>query len=151
MPIKRAPVYKKQLLGQIFLKKGLISKEQLKEALDLQKTSGGFLGDLLIRLGYLNEIDLVMGLSSQCSVPYVPVLRYKIPQEALEIIPKDMATKYNFIPLDKFKDTLTISMVNPLDEKSYERISEFSKLNVLVCIATSGEIHKAIEKNYKQK
>jgi hypothetical protein len=151
MAINRAPIYKKQLLGQIFLKSGLISKEQLKEALEVQKKEGGFLGEVLIKLNYLSELDLAMGLSSQCGIPYLSPLRYKIPQSVLDIIPKDTALKFSFMPIDKFADTLTISMVNPLDETAQSKISETTNLTVMSCIATTKEISSAIEKFYKQK
>jgi type IV pilus assembly protein PilB len=150
MPVNRAPIYKKQLIGQIFLKSGLLSKEHLKEALEVQKKEGGFLGELLIKLNYLSEVDIAMGLSSQCGIPFLSPLKYKVPQKVLEVVPKEMALKFNFMPIDKFGDTLTICMVNPLDEASQEKIADFTHLTVMPGIATAGEIKGAIEKFYKK-
>ena len=150
MPVNRSPIYKKQLLGQIFLKSGLLSREQLKEALEVQKKEGGFLGEVLIKLNYLSEIDIAMGLSSQCGIPFLSPLKYKVPQRVVEIVPKEVALKFNFMPIDKFGDTLTIRMVNPLDEASQGKISDFTKLTVMSGIATAGDIKLAIEKFYKK-
>ncbi len=150
MPFKRQPIYKKQLLGQIFLKSGIISKEQLKEALESQKKEGGFLGGVLIKLGYLTEMDLVMGLSSQCSIPYLPPLRYKIPKNVSENLSEELLRKNSFVPIDKFHDTLTVCMVNPLDDRSITEITNITNLEVLVCIATRDEIEKAINNLYKK-
>ena len=141
-------VYKRQLLGQIFLKRGLINKDQLKEALELQKKSKEFLGQILVKLGYLNERNLVMGLSMQCNIPYLPPLRYKTNADMAAIIPKDFAVSNHVICMDKFEDVLTIAIANPLDEALLEKIVQISKCSLGLCIATIKEIDEAIEKSY---
>ncbi|MDP8260663.1 MAG: hypothetical protein P9L96_06705 [Candidatus Gygaella obscura] len=150
MPFKRQSIYKKQLLGQIFLKSGIISKEQLKEALETQKKEGGFLGSVLIKLGYLTEMDLVTGLSSQCSIPYLPPQRYKIPKSVSEIMTEDFLRENSFVPIDKFHDTLTVCMVNPLNDRAISEISRVSNMEVLACIATKEEIEKTINSLFKK-
>ena len=64
---RRDLISKKQLMGQILIKKNLITQDQLKEALDIQKKEGGFIGEILVKLGHITEKDIVVALIVQLS------------------------------------------------------------------------------------
>ena len=148
MAIHKPVIYKKQLIGQIFLRRGLINKEQLRESLELQKKKGGFLGELLVGLGYLTARDLIMGLSAQCNIPFLPPARYKIKKDIVKIIPKELAFTEHVICIDKFKDVITVVMADPLNEKVIDKIMKLSGYSLGICIATAQEIDEALKKYY---
>jgi hypothetical protein len=148
---RREIVSKKQLLGQILLKRNLITKEQLKNALELQKKEGGVLGEVLVKLGYLTEKDVVIALIVQCGFPYIAVNKYDIDPKVLSLISEAQARKYHVVPLDKVGDVLSVVMANPLDISIIEEIEKISNCKVATFIATKSEIEEAIGRCYSKK
>jgi hypothetical protein len=144
-------ISKKQLLGQILIKRGFITKEHLKDALELQKKDGGVLGEILVKLGYVTERDVVVALIVQCGFPYIAVNKYDIDPRIIELIPEDIARKYHIIPLDRVGDVLSVVMANPLDTAMIAEIEKLTKCRVASFIATKTEIDEAINKWYREK
>ncbi len=148
---RRDIISKKQLLGQILIKRGFITKEQLKDALDTQKKEGGVLGELLVKLGFVTERDVVVALIVQCGFPYIAVNKYEIDLKVVDLVPEKLARQYHLVPLDRVGDVLSIVMANPLDVLVIEQIEHLSNCKVATFIATKTEIDEAINRWYKRK
>ncbi|MCX5897633.1 MAG: type II secretion system protein GspE, partial [Proteobacteria bacterium] len=84
-------------LGELLIRNSAISNQQLAKALEDQKASGGRLGESLIKLGFIKELDLVCFLSKQYGMPSVNLTEIVIPPEVIKIIPIDVAIKYQVI------------------------------------------------------
>jgi type IV pilus assembly protein PilB len=82
-------------LGELLTKASLISPDQLKEALKLQKETGGKLGETLIKLGFVAEEDITECLSQQFGVPSINLAHFEIDSSVIKLIPADVARKYN--------------------------------------------------------
>jgi len=148
---RREIISKKQLFGQILLKRGLITDEQLRDALEAQKKYGGVLGEILVKLGYLTERDVVVALIVQCGFPYIAVNKYDIDPKVLALLSEEKAMQFNAIPLDKVGDVLSVVMANPLDIATIEEIEKISNCKVATFIATKTEIEEAIKRCYSKK
>jgi len=148
---RRNIISKKQLLGQILVKRGFITDEQLKEALALQKKEGGVLGEILVKIGYVTERDVVVALIVQCGFPYIAVNKYDIDKKVIDLMPEEVARKYHVIPLDKVGDVLSVVMGNPLDTAMISEIEGMTNCRIATFIATRTEIDEAINKWYKKK
>ena len=146
---RRDLISKKQLLGQILIKRNLISQEQLKEALESQKKEGGFLGEVLVKLGYISERDIVVALIVQCGFPYIAVNKYEVDPKIVQLIPEATARKYHVIALDRVGDVLSVVMANPLDSPMLEDLEKTTKCKIATFIATKAEIDEAITNRYK--
>jgi type IV pilus assembly protein PilB len=151
MYLRRDIVSKKQLLGQILLKRGMITKEQLQYALDCQKKEGGVLGETLIKLGYVTEQDIVVALIVQCGLPYIAVNKYEIDRKVIDIIPANIARRFHIVPLDRVGDVLSVVMANPLDSTMIGEVEQITGCKVATFIATKTEIDEAIERWYSTK
>ncbi|MFH1395353.1 MAG: hypothetical protein ABIH09_04270 [Candidatus Omnitrophota bacterium] len=136
-------------LGQILQRNNVISKEQLKMALDLQKREGGLLGEILIKLGYVSEREIVQALTVQCGFPYLPLENYELKKEMGDIVPENVARQYCIVPLDIIGNILTIAMSNPLNDKAIEDIEMITKKKVQIFIATVTAVHEALDKIYE--
>ena|SRR3989338_548642 len=145
---RRDLITKKQLLGQILIKRGLITQEQLKEALEAQKSEGGFLGEVLVKLGHITEKDIVVALIVQCGFPYIAVNKYEIDANISGLIAKDVAMKHHIIPLDRVGDVLSVVMANPLDLSIIEELEKITNCKIATFIATKAEIDEAIGRWY---
>lgn len=142
---------KRKKLGEILKSSGLISEQQLQKALELQKTEGGLLGELMIKLGYVGEIDIVQALTAQYGFPYIPVENYELNNEMTKIIPENMAREHGMVPIDMMGDILTIAMSNPLNDKAVEEVENLTKKKVQVFIGTVTGITGALNKLYKKR
>jgi len=138
-------------LGELLMERGLISKQQLDEALALQKDKGGLIGEILVDLGFAKEEDIAKTLTAQYGFPYLPLSNYEVDSQIINIIPGRVARQYLLIPIDKIGENLTISMSNPLNTHAIEDVELLSGCNVLVFVSTSSDIKKAITKYYKDK
>ena len=148
---RRDVISKKQLLGQILIKRNLITQAQLKEALDLQKEQGGVLGEILAKLGYVTERDIVVALIVQCGFPYIAVNKYEIDKKVMQLIPTETAQKYHVVPLDRVGDVLSVVMANPLDVTMIEELEHTTGCKIATFIATKAEIDEAISHWYEKK
>ena len=82
-----------QQLGDVLVLRGLVTHEQVQEALELQTQSGGRLGELLVQMGVLEERDLVGALAEFFGMPVADLRRYKPDPDALALISEDVARR----------------------------------------------------------
>jgi len=141
----------KEQLGQVLVQRGIITPEQLEQALAAQKEKGGFLGEILTELGFTTEEEIAQALAIQHDFPYLPLANYEIDGEVTKLIPEGIARKYCVLPIDKMGDILTCVMANPLDREVVEEIEAHSKCKIELFVATYTEIKEAIERAYAQK
>ena len=137
-------------LGEILIRSGSISEDQLQRALDFQRREGGLLGEILVKLGYVNEREIVQALTAQYGFPYLPLENYEISEKCAQIVPENVARQYSIVPVDSIGNLLTIAMSNPLNEKAIEDIEMITRRKVQVFISTVTSIHEATKKLYKK-
>jgi type IV pilus assembly protein PilB len=142
---------KRKRLGEILQSAGLITGQQLQKALEFQKGEGGLIGEILIKLGFVGEIDIVQALTTQYGFPYIPIENYELNQEMVKVIPENMARQYGIVPIDVMGDILTIAMSNPLNEKAIEDVETLSKKKVQIFIGTVTGVNGALNKLYKKR
>ncbi|MBM4141446.1 MAG: type IV-A pilus assembly ATPase PilB [Nitrospira sp.] len=135
-------------LGQLLIASNVISEEQLKEALNLQRREGGRLGTNLVNLGYITEEKLVTFLSRQCGVPAIDLSDYKIDPLLLKLIPVDMARKYLIMPVARVGATLTIAMADPSNVFAIDDVKFMTGYNVEVVVSGESPILNAISTHY---
>jgi len=136
-------------LGQLLIERGVINKGQLDEALKAQKERGGLIGQILVDLGHASEEAIAQALTAQYGFPYLPLENYDINPDVVKIVPKNVASQFCLIPVDKIGSNLTIAMSNPLNTLAIEDIELVSGLCVQIFVSTGTDIKKAIEKYYK--
>lgn len=136
-------------LGELLIERGVITKKQLEQALNAQKEKGGLIGQVLVSLGYASEEAIAQALTAQYGFPYLPLDNYEIDPDFAKIVPKNVASQYCLVPIDKIGSNLTIAMSNPLNSLAIEDIELVSGLCVQIFVSTATDIKKAIEKCYK--
>ncbi len=140
-------------LGDVLLQEGIITQEQLQEALERQKDDSRTLGQILLDLGYVTEEDIAISLSKKLGIPYFSwesgMLRMEKDQGLEGLIPYEVALKYMIFPISKQGNILTCAMADPLDIWAIEYISKISKCQVQRVVSTSEDIKKAIDAFYK--
>jgi type IV pilus assembly protein PilB len=135
-------------LGELLLKAQLVNQQQLTKALDEQKNSGGKLGEILQRLGFVTEDDIIECLSHQFGVPSINLRHFEIDPNVAKIIPVDLARKYNVIPVNKTGATLTLAMTDPTNIFAMDEITFMTGYRVEPVVASEEAIRERIDRNF---
>ncbi len=135
-------------LGQLLITSNIITEDQLKEALGLQRKEGGRLGTNLVKLGHITEEKLVAFLSRQYNVPAINLTDYKIDLSLLKLIPIDMARKYLIMPVARVGATITIAMVDPSNVFAIDDVKFRTGYNVEVVVSSESSILNDISTHY---
>jgi type IV pilus assembly protein PilB len=135
-------------LGEILLKENLITPEQLKQALEHQKASGGRLGNALIKLGFLSDDEVTAVLSRQYGVPSINLAYFEVDTSVIKLIPMETAIKYQVLPLSRVGSSLTLAMVDPTNVFAMDDIKFMTGFNIEPVVASETAIADAIKKQY---
>ena len=136
-------------IGELLLERGVITRQQLENALAHQQKHGGLMGHILIQLGFVNEEEIALTLTAQYGFPYLPLDNYEIDTELTAIIPEQVARQYCLIPIDRIGNALTLAMADPSNVQAIEDIELLTKCVVQTFVSTPSDIAKAIDKYYK--
>jgi type IV pilus assembly protein PilB len=143
-----AAAWRRGGLGDLLVAERLISTAQLHEALREQRRSRERLGKVLIRRGFLGEEQLVEVLSRKYGLQSVPVERYTVSVDVLDLVPAHVARKYDVLPLARGEEGLTLAMADPTDVVAMDQVAATARLPVLPVIATGTSIRAAVERHY---
>ncbi len=135
-------------IGELLLREKLITPEQLKEAIEEQKRSGGRLGYNLTKLGYISETDLITFLSKQYGIPTIDLANREIDPEVVKLIPEDVAQKYQVLAVERTGSTLVVAMADPSNIFAIDDVKFITGYNVEPVVASEAAIKSAIEKYY---
>ncbi|HEY2094107.1 MAG TPA: type IV-A pilus assembly ATPase PilB [Thermoanaerobaculia bacterium] len=135
-------------LGELLTKASLITQDQLKEALRVQKETGGKLGETLIKLGFVAEEDITECLSQQFGVPSINLQHFEIDPGVIKLISSEVARKYNILPVNKTGATITIAMADPTNVFAMDDIKFMTGYNVEPVVASELGIKAAIDSYY---
>lgn len=136
-------------LGEILVERGIINRNQLAEALNLQKEKDILLGEALVELKYATEEYIVQALTSQYGFPYLPLSNYEIAPDVLTSVPVNICRQYCLIPIDKIGKSLTLAMANPLNLKALEDVELVTNCMVQAFVSTGTDIKAAIKRYYE--
>ncbi|MEH6453814.1 MAG: GspE/PulE family protein [Psychromonas sp.] len=117
----------KKRLGDLLVKKGLITETQLNYALSEQHNLGLKLGATLIQLGYLSEEQLLTFLSHQLDIPVVNLLSVKIDLNAVQLIPEVHARRLRALAIQDDGIKITLVVTDPADLAGLDTLSEVLK------------------------
>ena len=137
-------------LGDILVRDGLITADQLKRALQEQRSSGMRLGYTLVKLGFIEETEITKMLARQYRMPAVDLSRFEVDPKILKLISSDIANKYTVLPLKREGRTLTIAIADPNNVAAIEDIKFITRCDIFPVIAGEYTLRNALERYYQQ-
>jgi type IV pilus assembly protein PilB len=137
-------------LGDILVRDGLITADQLKRALAEQRSSGMRLGYTLVKLGFIEETEITKMLARQYRMPAVDLSRFEVDPKILKLISSDIANKYTVLPLKREGRTLTIAIADPNNVAAIEDIKFITRCDIFPVIAGEYTLRNALERYYQQ-
>jgi type IV pilus assembly protein PilB len=135
-------------LGELLVRENLISLQQLQQAQEEQRKSGGRLGYNLTKLGYIEENELTQFLSKQYGVPAINLSEFEIDAEVIRLVPREVAEKHQVIPVNRAGASLIVAMADPSNIFAIDDLKFLTGYNIEVVVASDGAIRDAIEKYY---
>jgi len=135
-------------LGELLVREELITPVQLRRAVEEQRSTGSRLGHALTNLGYVDENELIQFLAQQYGVPSINVSDFEIDAEVLKLVPKEVATRHQVLPVSKAGNTLIIAMADPSNIYAVDDLSFITGHNIEVVVASETGIAEALEKYY---
>jgi type IV pilus assembly protein PilB len=135
-------------IGDLLLREGLITQDQLNKALQEQRNNGTRVGYNLVKLGYVKETDLTRMLARQHKMPAVDLTKFQVDPRIAKLIPGELAIKHSVLPLKRDGRTLTVAMSDPATMSVLDDIKFITRLDIFPVIAGEFTLRNAIEKFY---
>lgn len=135
------------LFGDLLVNRGLITHEQLMEALEDQKKRGGRLGEVICRLGLINDKDMVNVLAEHFCTESVHFDDLsKIDIKLARQLPENISKRFNMAAVwEDSEGKVLLAMSDPLNVIAIDTATLKLKRQVQVAICSEGEMQKAIE------
>jgi len=143
--------YTNQRIGDILVNQGLITSQQLKETLKLQKEGNKKrIGEILVEIGAISREELYEVLQYVYESEYVDLSNYVIDPEVISLISEKAALRFKLIPISKNNDELIIAMANPLDVYAIDFVRDHTKIKeIKSLLATEEDVLNAITNYYE--
>lgn len=133
-------------IGQILLDEDRIINDQLQMALEFQKKIGGKLGNILVKLGFITEEELMQALASQQNMEFIDLKNLVLPEELIKTVPRQMIEKHEAIPvrLQEEENILTLATHDQKDIEAIEEIQLATDYKIETILAPRATILKVI-------
>lgn len=139
-------------LGKILLNEKILTEEDLKKALEVQKREGGKLGDILVNLNLATEKDIVIALAKQLSIPYASYSKGLLtPDEnhdLKKLVPEEYSRRHMILPISKHLNSLTVAFIDPLDLITIDNLRHMTGCEINPIITAKSDIQRAIDEFY---
>ena len=136
-------------IGEVLIQKKLIDWEQLEDALVEQKRTREFVGEVLVRKQYIPRFLLFKALAERHAIPFVDLAHVFIDPRAVERVPRSVAVKYGFVPIEMQGSTLVVGINDPqgvLPDAEIAELAKVSKIKTVLC--TPDAVAIAIDQYY---
>jgi type IV pilus assembly protein PilB len=139
---------RKKMLGQILKEMKLVHEGQIQEALQLQKSDGGKIGEILVRREHITEPQLMLALGKQSGLEVIDLSQFPPQAEAIEKVDEAIARPFQFLPVSFDGKTLTVAMADPMNKSALDDVRFTANCEVVGVVADSEQIAAAIDKSY---
>jgi type IV pilus assembly protein PilB len=131
-------------IADILIEDGLLLPNQLTEVMEMQRKQGGRLIRLLTDKGFVTEQDMVMALGRCLDTPPINLLRMRIPEDVMNLVPKELAKSHKIAPIAVLGNKLFVAMADPLNVLAIDDIKARTRMQIVPMIATEKSILDAL-------
>jgi type IV pilus assembly protein PilB len=137
-------------LGELLLKRGLITPEQLNKAAELEQSDGLPLAAALVKLVYFSDADLTAFLQREYRLPLVDPAVMDVPSEVLRLVPSALVRRHHLIPISLSGSTLTLAMSDPSNLSAINEVKFLTGYDVRVAVAATSSVTSALDRLYDE-
>ena len=148
-PAPPPPTARRSRLGQLMIERGLVSDEELDEALAEQRSTGQRVGETLVARGVLSSVDLAMVLADHLGVPFVDLRSKSTDLVLASLIPEHVARRYNALPVSRWGEQLVVAMANPNDVFAVDDLRVLTGHAVIAALADPQQLLETIDRAFQ--
>ena len=137
-------------LGDVLVQQGVISQNQLINALGIQKQSGRRLGRVLIESGATTAERIGEALAQQLNLAYIDIKFFNVDRELVVTLPEAQARRFRAIPLEDRGTHVLVGMSDPTDLFAYDEIARFLKRDIELAVVTEASVVEVIDQVYRR-
>lgn len=135
-------------LLELLIENGVLDSESAGRVIDVANEHGISVAKAVEALEIMSVEDVYMLLAAEYDLETVKLSEYKVPRDIIKLVPKDIAERYNIIPIEKDEHSLTIAMIDPTDVQVFDALSHLLECDVQGVISTPEDISQALIKYY---
>jgi MSHA biogenesis protein MshE len=136
-------------LGDLLVQQGLISAEQLAEALTSQRSSGRKLGRIFIESGWVSETQIAQALARQLRAPYLDLSKRAVSPEVARLLPEVQARRLRALVLEETAAGVRVGMADPTDLAAYDEVARLLKRELELVVVAESQLLGAIDRSYR--
>ncbi len=140
----------KKMLGDILVQEGLIEQAQLDDSLTEQSRTGKLLGEILVESDLVTEWDIAKVISKQYQIPFILASSYDIAPDVSSLFEPQFLMKHQFIPLDRFGDTVTIAVGSILSMEIVDAVRQATGSDPFVYVGLASDVRNTLLKTYQE-
>jgi len=133
----------------MLFREGLITADQLNQALQEQQQNGTRIGYNLVKLGFINETDLTRMLARQYRMPAVDLTKFEVDPRVAKLIPAELALKHLVLPLKRDGRTLTVAMAEPTNIRVLDDLKFITRFDIFPVIAGEYTLRNLLERVFE--
>ncbi|MFC1604108.1 GspE/PulE family protein [Planctomycetota bacterium] len=134
--------------GELLLSKGLLNRRELTEALNEQRSRGGRLGEILVKLRMVSDEDVRVALAEHLATEHVHLDGKEIDMNIARLVPEALAKRFNLVAIDEKDGKVLVAMADPLDIVATDTITMKTGREIQPVLSSLREIRQTIEKVY---
>src|SRR5688572_18645484 len=131
-------------IADVLIEDGLLLPSQLEEAMGVQKKQGGRLLKILTDQNFVTEQDMVISMGRCLDTPPINLAKMRVPEEVLDLVPKDMARSYKLAPICKLGNKLFVAMADPLNVLALDDLRQRTRMEIVPMITTERAVADAL-------
>src|SRR5215831_15191900 len=131
-------------IADVLIEDGLLLPNQLDEAIALQKQQGGRLLKILTEKNFVSDQDMAISMGRCLNVPPVNVGKVRVPEEILDLVPRDMAKTHRLVPIGKLDKKLFVAMADPTNVLAIDDLKRRVQMEIVPMIATERGVSDAL-------
>ncbi len=139
----------RERLGELLVREGLVTREQLARALAEQQATGMRLGYCLVKLSLIQEVELTKMLARQYRMPAVDLSRFEVDPRVLKLVPAELAAKHLVLPLKREGRTLTVALADPANAGVLDDLKFITRYDIFPVVAGEYTLRTLVDRHYE--
>ncbi len=127
-------------IGDLFVEQGIIDDQQLAEALDVQRRTGGRLGEILIELDFISSLDASRVLAQRLGMEFVDLAAAPVDEIIAQRIPEEVARRYRAIPIEYNDGVLKVALADPTDVFALDDLQVITRAQIIPVVADPTQV-----------
>lgn len=135
-------------IESLLLNRGLVSRDQVDEAMSEQQASGERLDRVLLRMGHVDRTSMLEAVSDQFSMEIVDLSAISVAGDVLSLLPSRLIFRLQCAPISRDNDVLRVATSDPFDLSSFDELRLVTGMPIELVLADEEELRRFIRGHY---